>query len=229
MARIKLGNMITEIRGSINGNTYSKGAYGAYVRVKVTPKNPKTGFQTAVRNLFAALSSAWRNLTSDQIAAWNLAAPAWSRINIFGDNLPLSGFNLFKKLNGNLQAIGQPTISDVPAILEVPTVVLENVDSDYAHGTMEINLSSAVPGGVSLQLFATPGLSSGKTFVSSEYRQIGVFAAATGGNIDISSQYMAKFGSIPSVGQKVFVQAYFIRTDNGQPSAAQSVSSVSHA
>lgn len=223
MAKIKLGNMITEIRGSVNGNTYSKGAYGAYIRTKVTPRNPRSIAQTAVRALFAFLSSLWRDLETGDRTSWNLAAPLWSRLNIFGDNLPLTGFNLFKRLNGNLQAIGRTVITAAPAIVATPESVIEIASLSVSE--MTLNANPAIPHAYDLQIFATQSLSPGKNYVSSELRQIGVITgAAFVDGVDIMGLYVSKFGAAPVLGQKVFLEFYFVNVTTGQASQAQRLS-----
>ena len=57
MAKIKFGMMMTDARGKLGGQVFSKNKGGAYVRTKVTPSNPQTIAQTTRRALFAAIWS----------------------------------------------------------------------------------------------------------------------------------------------------------------------------
>lgn len=45
MAKIKFGMMMTDARGKLGGQVFSKNRSGSYVRTKVTPVNPQTTTQ----------------------------------------------------------------------------------------------------------------------------------------------------------------------------------------
>lgn len=221
MAIIKYGNFVVDSRGSINGNTYSKNKYGAFVRAKITPVNPATGSQVSVRNSFAATSQAWRGLTQAQRDAWNLVAPNFTRANIFGDNAPLSGFNLFMRLNLNLDAVNQAQISVPPAQVDVPGIQLVLLHIDNSSQLFEISADTTpVPAGYSVIIRATAALSPGKKFVSTEFRQIAVIPAGGTFPATLSSSYIAVFGSIAGVGQKVFAQSLVVSNSTGIPGIA---------
>jgi len=213
MAKIKWGALVTDGRGKIGGQVLSKNKYAAYLRNKVTPVNPNTNAQQNVRSLFAQLAQGWRALSQAQRDQWNLVAPDFTRSNIFGDNVPLSGYNLYMRLNSNLNAISEATISTPPALTEVPgigglSVVVDNSSQSVTLSWTSGNTDAAVVH----QVFATAALSPGKNFVSSELRQIGLIAAGTASPAVVSADYLAKFGLVGAVGQKVFIQV--IPTDD---------------
>jgi hypothetical protein len=83
--KMKFGAFVVAGSGKIGGHVASRNRSGAFLRTKVTPTNPQTGAQNAVRSLLASLSSAWRSLTGAQRAAWNGAVSAFPRTNVFGD------------------------------------------------------------------------------------------------------------------------------------------------
>lgn len=56
--KIKWGMMMTDGRGKLGGQVASKNRAGAYVRTKVTPVNPRTTQQQAIRTLFGSIASA---------------------------------------------------------------------------------------------------------------------------------------------------------------------------
>ncbi|GAI26829.1 unnamed protein product, partial [marine sediment metagenome] len=71
--KIKYGGLVTDGRGSIAGNTFSRNHYGPYVRARVTPVNPNTAAQQLIRNAVAFLAAYWaETLTANQRTAWNL-------------------------------------------------------------------------------------------------------------------------------------------------------------
>src|SRR5690606_26146133 len=99
MAKIKFGMMMTDARGKLGGQVFSKNRGGSYIRTKVTPSNPRSSFQQAIRTLLSGFSQAWSSLTANQRSAWNGAVSNWSKTDIFGDIKNPTGKNLFVRLN----------------------------------------------------------------------------------------------------------------------------------
>ncbi|MBA7709082.1 hypothetical protein ES703_117990 [subsurface metagenome] len=121
MALIKFGGGITEMRGSIAGNVYSRNRYGAYARARTKPINPNTARQQAVRAAVAALTVRWSStLTSLQRTAWDLYASNVPMKNKLGETIYLSGFNHYIRSNTALMRGGISTIDAGPVIFELP-------------------------------------------------------------------------------------------------------------
>ena len=85
MARIKFGMMMTDARGKLGGQVFSKNRSGAYVRTKVTPSNPRSMAQMSSRSILGSLSVMWNSLTLEKVSAWNAATADWQKTDIFGD------------------------------------------------------------------------------------------------------------------------------------------------
>jgi hypothetical protein len=68
-------------------------------------------------------------------------------------------------------------------------------------------------------VMATAGVSQGKNFVQSEFRFIAAVAAAQATPYVMTATYIAKFGSIPAAGNKVFVRAFNVVLASGLQSA----------
>jgi len=226
MAKIKFTAIVADMRGKLNGTVFSKNRGGAYARTKVTPVNPQSTRQMAVRAVLTTLVQGFKALTANQIAAWNTAVANFQSTDIFGDVKKPSGINLYTKLNANLQLAGQSAISDPPIPDSVDGVVLNGLTSDSSPATFTLaSAAAAVPAGHTLIVEATPMLSPGKNFVKSEYRVIGTKAAATTFPIAMANEYQAKFGA-PIAGQKVFVRVKTINNTTGLASQYSAVSSV---
>ena len=65
--KIKWGAMVVDGSGKLGGHVASKNRGGSYFRTKVTPTNPNSTSQAAVRSRLTALSQAFRALTIAQI------------------------------------------------------------------------------------------------------------------------------------------------------------------
>ncbi len=121
MALVKFGGGITEMRGSIAGNVYSRNRYGAYVRARTVPVNPNTARQQAVKAAVATLTDRWANiLTAVQRTAWNLYASSVGMQNKLGETIFLSGFNHYIRSNVTRETGPTVLIDDGPTVFELP-------------------------------------------------------------------------------------------------------------
>ncbi len=220
---IKFGAIVVDGRGKLGGHVFSKNRSGAYMRTKVTPTNPQTSSQTAVRNLFGSLSQAWSGLTQPIRNGWDGAVTAWQDTNIFGDIRIPTGKNLYLRLNNTAQSVGWPAIPTAPAKAEMPSEVITS--STYAVGAETITLVGAnTTADVRYQCWATAPLSQGTTFVSNRLRVIDSFLASTSSPADLGAAYVAKFG--PGVAGDNIYFAYAKVLANGQSSPLQIIKGV---
>lgn len=121
MALLKFGGGITEMRGSIAGNVYSRNRYGAYARARTKPVNPNTALQQAVRAAMAFLTDRWANtLTGAQRTAWNLYGSNVVMTNKLGESINLSGFNHYIRSNIGYKVVFGATIDAGPVVFEIP-------------------------------------------------------------------------------------------------------------
>ena len=117
--KIKFGAIVVDGRNKIGGHVMSKNPAGAYMRTKVTPVNPRSTDQAAIRSRLSAISSAWRGLTTGYVPAWNAAVDQWKKTDIFGDLKKPTGFNLHQKLNNNAIRAGGSAITLPPAAVAI--------------------------------------------------------------------------------------------------------------
>ena len=91
--KVKFGGGLTDARGSIAGNTFSRNHFGAFVRARVTPTNPNTDRQVHVRASLAFLSARWSNtLTLAQRTAWELYGSSVAMTDVLGATIYLTGY-----------------------------------------------------------------------------------------------------------------------------------------
>lgn len=227
MAKLKLSAIVSEMRGKLNGSVFSKNRSGAYIRTKVTPVNPSTTFQVAVRALLSTYSQQWRTLTEAQRKAWNAAVSNWAKTDIFGDIKNPTGLNLFIKLNINIANVGGVAIVDPP--LPASTGIWEDLtlNMDASATTMNLGfVENTDMSGQEIVIEATPPMSPGKDFVKTEFRQIMTYTGGGSSPVTgLAAAYIAKFGAFPA-GQKVTVRVKAIEPTTGTPGQYTSVSTI---
>lgn len=116
MALIKLGEMVSGIRGTIGGVTYSANKSGLYA--KSWGKSPalQTIYQTPIRAIIGSLSAQWRDLTAGERGDWDIWAAdlAQERTNSLGEPYYLSGYGQFCAVNTRLLSASHAILTTAP-------------------------------------------------------------------------------------------------------------------
>lgn len=207
MAKIKFGMMMTDARGKLGGQVFSKNRSGAYTRTKVTPVNPQSSAQQLVRNRLTAFSQGFRSLTESQINSWNSAVQDFQTTDIFGDLKKPTGLNLYVKLNANIDQVGGTAIDTPPNIGNPdnsPMVITAASATVVGGGAVTVTFApTPVPADNAVVIYATRPLSAGKNYVKNEFREIAVVDEAGTSPFTATTAYTNKFGAVAQ-GQKVF-------------------------
>lgn len=207
----------SEIRGSVNGLTYSRNGNSAYVRSKATPVNPRTDAQTTARESLGYIASQWRALTEGQRNAWNALATTVPYTNSLGNVSYYSGFQLFVRNNANVFGAGQGTgtlITDAVASPAFPNLTLGTLAIDASSGSVDLakTLTPSPATGFNLVIEATAPFSAGRKFVAkNQYSFVEGEGDPETGTSNLGASYVAKFGAITDkAGMKVSVRARFV-------------------
>lgn len=201
---------MTDGRGKLGGQVASKNRSGSYIRTKVTPVNPNTSFQSAVRQRLGMLSSAWGALSESQRLAWNESANSgqWNKTDIFGDASRPTGKNLFTGVNLiRLETTGQ-FLPKLPIKADFTQFFLDQVRAGVGSGVaVDVTFATAPAVGTYLQIEATTSVSPGRYYLKNLFRSIvSTDVLAAGANVvDITDGYEERFGALGStnVGQRV--------------------------
>lgn len=220
MAKIKFGMMMTDARGKLGGQVFSKNNAGAYVRTKVTPSNPQTSSQAGARSLFGSISAGWSGLTQAVRDSFNAAVADWATTDIFGDLRNPTGKNLFQRLNNQAQSAGLAAVVTVPAKQTMPTDIVTGVTIAVGAGTLTLT-GANTDASTQIMLFATPVLTAGTKFVKNRLRNISNFAGNAAAPGTEYTSYTAKFGA-PAANDNVYVGVKYVLS-SGQASPMQIV------
>lgn len=220
MAKVLFSDLIVGMSGSTAGATYARNRYGSYRRQKVTPVNPDTPAQQAQKAILSAFAQGWRVLTQQQRDAWDGAVNNFIGTNIWGNSKRFTGSVLYTRLNSLLASVGQAAISAPPMPAAVPSPGMGAIV--ITPGTNVFTVALAPPGaGFTTQIWASPPVSPGVSYVKNLYKQIGVIPGATASPYDFEADYLAVYG-IPPIDSKVFIQLVVIQNATGLRSAPNS-------
>jgi hypothetical protein len=181
------------------------GRNGLIRRILVTPKNPRTDRQLEVRDLLVQQARRFDALTDAQQDAWNVAAAGYQSTPTLGQSGPLTGLQLFVRINCKLSLLGQDAVDAPPAAPQFPAVAPQSLVITNTGGVVAVKLICPTNPGENTVLRASPPQNSAVR-ACRNFRIIGTCPAPAQGSADITSLYVAEFGAVP-VGKRLFVQA----------------------
>lgn len=231
MSKIMFGAGVADARNALGGHVFSKNRNGAYLRMKVSPSQPRSATVLMVRANFGNIAAAWGGaLTDPQRAAWTALAATVSIPDQFGNPQVPTGLQYYMRVNRNLFTIGQPRLDVAPGGTAVESLVSLALTATFT-GTVLSLAFTPTPLGASSHLVVTmtPEISPGKSFFTPFLKQIFADPApATASPKVLLTPWSAKFGALIA-GQKIGVSAYIIDDVTGASSAPAATTAITGA
>ena len=178
---------------------------GLVRRILVTPKNPRTDRQLVVRDLLVQQARRFDALTDAQQDAWNVAAAGFHSTHSLGQSGPLTGLQLFVRINCKLGLLNLATVDVPPTAPQFPSLAPQNLVITNTAGVVAVKLTCPTDPSTNTVLRASPPQNSAVR-ACRNFRIIGLCPAPVQGAADITSLYTAEFGAAPA-GKRLFVQA----------------------
>ena len=201
--------------GSAKGVTARQVGGRSILSVRSWPTGQTTTAQVVRRASMSKITKSYKTLTAVQMQAWENLAKHCSGASVFGQKAELSGINLYVRLNVNRVMAGESMLVNAPAALSsVPNasyrlavvspsmVVFQGIKHQSAPNKLVVKMSAAV----------SPGISNGwsKTVIISPSTE------DDWGEADLTTLYTKTIGITPEVGQKVFIEVYWMNTATGE-------------
>lgn len=168
--------MVTGASGSAGGITAARNRGGSYWRARVSPVNPSSERQEAVRVAMSDWSASWRSLTDQQRADWTAYAETINATDSLGNqykvagNSAYCGINVLRSQWGGLGGITTAPTTPGRPTLSVPQTIAYNTSNDEL--TVDIVLANgwaAASGGV-FAIYRGPAVSLGVNYYKGPYR-----------------------------------------------------------
>jgi hypothetical protein len=216
MAKVVFGGLVSEVRGTLGADVYTRNKTGAIVRTQTTlPWTNTTLRGLAVDNLIIVLNLWSLTLTHAQRDAWNAFASAQSRSHTAIAQTQLSGQAWFIKLNVPLLPWEAGPLFDPPANLSVVQLTAFSIDHIGVAATqLTVSWQPPIPTNHALLLKATDSISLG---VSSWLHQQGwaeSWAQEGATTINIWDDYLT-YHPTPVADLKVGATARLLNLTNG--------------
>ena len=120
-----------------------RGRNGQVRRILAIPKNPRTDRQLEVRDLLLQEARRFDALTDLQQDAWNVAADGFKSRPSLGQSGPLTGLQLFVRINCKLGLLGQDAVDVPPTAPQFPAVAPQGLVITNTSGVVAVKLTCA--------------------------------------------------------------------------------------
>ena len=166
--------------------------------------NPRTDAQLRVRNFLGSVAAKWSMLSQAQRGAWTAEAKQHQSKARLGQSGPLTGFQLYAKINCSLLIVGGTEVLAPPAAPNFGVLPVSGLAITNAAGVITLKLTTTDAPADGTMLRGAAPCRQGRT-VAPGVVFLGTLDSPVNDAIDISTAYKGKYGS-PKVGSKVFVQ-----------------------
>jgi len=207
MARVTYGTIVTSINGKVGGNIFQNNKHGFTLRA-IWPKiKDSSPYSQRIKANFKSALYFWQNMSNESRAAWDSFASShpWPTKN--NTSSILSGYNAFMAINQLRQAanynISDGLVSDSWSIPSITATVETN--GSILRLVFNYDLLTYKTG-VVVKLSAPI-----RNSQNSPYNNLRVMVPnSSSGTIQIvTTQYLARYGALPTVGDKLFVELTF--------------------
>jgi len=186
------------------------GRYGQVRRTYVIPANPQTPAQLDERRTLASQSNAWASLTQDQQNAWIATAATIQSVRKGGTQGPLTGIQLFVKVNVPLVNTGQAPVLEPPAKpLIGPAIADEFTITNTGSPVLMVDLTTATSAETPFIIRASAPMSGGVN-ATPQFLDIGYLNSGEVGETDITDLYTGTYG-VPPDASKIWIEVVAVQ------------------
>ena len=173
-----------------------------------------TPAQAVSRNKLSKISRGYKQLSDSQMTAWEVLAKHLKGISTFGVAAEMTGHNAYVRINENRQLVGMDILSDAPVyVSDVPEVDYEDF---WVTPTMILFSGIEKPkDSYKLVVRMSSGLSIG---ISNGWNKTVIVAPGVDedwGDVNITRIYNNTIGFAPEIGDKVFIELYWLDSETG--------------
>lgn len=197
--------------GKIGNQVYQNSRNGQVVRTRAIPTNPKTAEQVLARNRLAAMAVTYDALSEAQQNAWIAAAEYYQSRSRLGMSGPLTGLQLYVKVNCALLEIGQAAVSTPPTTPTYDALTVSTLTCVLTGGVPVIKAAVDDDFGDYWRILAAAPVNPGVRR-QPDLVHIGAAPVVSGGFSTFTSLYTALFGT-PVAGKRLHVR--FTQQVNG--------------
>lgn len=213
------GIAVTEMRGKLGNEIFSRNAQGAYVKSFVIPTNTITALRTAARENFASAVSLWSIVDESQLVTWQELQSRLFRSSKVSQRYRLNSRSVFISSNYNLLCAGQLPVMVADALSKLEQIlsfsIVELKSANFRLSVEFVGNGSIVPLNHVLVVSASASVSSG---IKSKKNGLVVVSVldelSDASDFDVIADYSSVYGS-PVSGKNIFLSFHLVNVLNG--------------
>jgi len=214
MARIIYSALIEKISGSIGGTTFQANAYGFTCKKKPNMIKPNTEFQLRQQEFLSRAVRSWNELTDANRLNWNTWASTYPQYSKHNSGSILSGFAVFTKIHVFRFMALQAVLPSPTFIAYPPDTLTFELHLNAGVLTLEVTSVTETEDWW-LNFSASRPFSAGQNFVGTKPRYFYTATNVSDTKI-ITTEWLAQYGVLPIVGQRVALSVRPWGSQNGQ-------------
>lgn len=213
--------LVSEIRGSVGTNTFSRNGYGNYVKQKILQVNPDTAFQQVRRSAYAEGVAAWQSMSESLRVIWKSYVSEMRRQNRLAVPFRRSAYLevLSRYLNRSLIEGTNENFLPTPTVLWHPWLTSASIVDDEL--LIHFDSVANVPGTRQV-IYATAPLKPSITSINPSLANVidHSESALKSGTFNITEAYLTRYGltSIPG-GRRIGIAMKSVNNANYAESA----------
>lgn len=213
MARVNYGHGISSLSGKVGGVVHSLTTYSPVMRSSPRTVVQSSSSQQSIRSIVATASKLWSQLSDSNRAEWASYATYYASWPTADRSRQLSAYNTFLEITIGLLLAGRTPIT-TPGWDSVQYVCPQCTLDIFGTGFW-IEFDDTPPASDHyLLISATPCLSPGRTCVTNRLRRLET-PTTPSHSYNLTSAWLAKYGSLPTIGLYVTVSYSFIDVSSG--------------
>ncbi|MBA7694999.1 hypothetical protein ES703_103616 [subsurface metagenome] len=207
--------------GSIAGVTHARNRFGNYTRPRTKPVNPRSQRQMGIRTIMMYLAEQWREAPMTQAIqdAWRTYADSVNWNNRLGEQVTLTGFNMFIRGNAALMNIGADFVVAGPAALGLPAGDPNMVVSNVSEAAQKFDLAFddgfdwCAEDDAYMIMYQGKPTSASHNFFGGPFRRCAFIAGNTAVPTTSPALALPNIGFPITEGQKIWWEAAIVRAD----------------
>lgn len=204
MALVKLGAIITDIKGSAGGHTFCRGIGGLTMKNKTNRGGPGSSSTQLVDIIHKYVQNYWALLTVAQRQSWETFA-IFKRVPTNNDtNIYLRGYNLFCQYNYYYYDAGFGILT-TPSFIAPATSPLTCDIEETAPGTLKLMISRTLDNTKEFLTWYISGIRQPSRRIDFRALRHGGYVSIAVDEINISPRYTELFGYLAETDDYIYV------------------------
>lgn len=214
MAQLQLTALNGGMKGKIAGTIFQFNKTKQIMRTRRSKTGRDSAFWNKSRYRMATLTSTWKSISEEDRDVWKAYTSEYPAYDKFGNQVQLSGYQLYLKLNGPLVNRGffPLTVPALPATFPATSFIRFS-----PHSTVELytEINPEMPANFEISLFVSPPYGQGRTSLPNQWLYCGVIEPAGTNSNNLLDIWITKYGSVVEF-SKVWVKAVILSQLTGE-------------